>query len=408
MKTHISTDEQKIDELLTRSVDTIYPSKEELKKKLLSGERLTIYMGIDPTSTYAHLGHSTNYLKLKRFHELGHHIVVLIGDFTAMIGDPSDKTSARVRLTKEDVKENVKDFRNQISKILPLDTLENPIDFRFNSEWLSQLTFEEVVDMASYFTVQHMLERDVFERRMKENKPLYVHEFFYPLMQGYDSVALKADIEIGGTDQTFNMLAGRTLSKKFLQKSKFVITTTLFVDPITNEKLMSKSKGTGIGLDETAESMFVKTMNLPDSAIIQAFIDCTLKTNEEIEDINQQLSHGAHPRDIKMKLAEEIVRMYHGENAVAPAQESFINAFQKGGMPLEAPVVTLDKSKDLIQCFIDLGIISSKSDWRRLIDGGGVTNVDTGDVIKEYTPLFEKDINLRLGKKKFVKVEYRD
>ena len=203
-----------IQELLSRAVDTIYPSSEELEQVLLSGKKLNVYMGIDPTADYIHLGHSTNYLVLERFHRLGHSITVLVGDFTAMIGDPSDKSAARQRLTKDEVKANFESYKQQIAKILDLGHADNPIHFRFNSEWLAKLTFEDSVELASNFTVQQMLERDAFSKRVNEEKPLYVHEFFYPLMQGYDSVALEADVEIGGTDQTFNMLAGRTLVKR--------------------------------------------------------------------------------------------------------------------------------------------------------------------------------------------------
>ncbi len=278
----ISTNKEKLQEVLTRSIDTIYPSRQALESLLNSGKQLRIYMGIDPTATYAHLGHATNYIILKRLHDLGHKIIVLIGDFTAMIGDPSDKNSARKRLTKEEVKENIKTFKKQIGQILDFNDKKNPIEFEFNSKWLAKLSFADAVELASHFTVQRMLERDNFEKRLKEQKPLYVHEFFYPLMQGYDSVALKADVEIGGTDQTFNMLAGRTLVKAYQNREKIVVTTTLLENPVTGEKLMSKSLGTGIGLDENATDMFGKTMALPDEAIIQCFIDCTYLSMEEI------------------------------------------------------------------------------------------------------------------------------
>ena len=252
--------EDKINEVLTRSISVVYPNKESLKEVLLSGKILRIYMGIDPTATYAHIGHATNYIVLKRFHELGHKIIILIGDFTAMIGDPSDKNAARKRLSKEEVLENLKTFKEQIGKIIDFEDKKNPVEFRFNSEWLSKLTFEEGIELASHFTVQQMIERDIFQKRIKENKPLYVHEFFYPLMQGYDSVALNVDMEVGGTDQTFNMLAGRILVKAYQKREKFVITTTLLEHPVTGEKLMSKSLGTGVGLDEPPNQMFGKVM----------------------------------------------------------------------------------------------------------------------------------------------------
>ena len=213
----VDTDEKKIDELLSRSVDTVYPTKESLKSLLLSGKRISVYTGIDPTADYVHLGHSTNFLILEKLHKLGHKITVLVGDFTAMIGDPSDKTAARVQLSRDEILENLKSFKEQIGKILDFKNKENPIDFKFNSEWLSGLNFEKLIELAANFTVQQMLERDMFKKRIQENKPLFVHEFFYPLMQGYDSVALGVDLEIGGTDQTFNMLAGQDTGKKISQ-----------------------------------------------------------------------------------------------------------------------------------------------------------------------------------------------
>ena len=251
----ISTDKRAIDEIVSRSIAEIYPSKDAFAKKLHEGKQLTFYVGIDPTADYVHLGHSTNYLLLERLHKLGHKIIVLVGDFTAMIGDPSDKTSMRTPLTEEEVKTNLKSFKDQIGKILDFESKDNPIEFKFNSQWLSPLTFKDSVELASNFTVQQMLERDAFEKRIKQQKPLFVHEFFYPLMQGYDSVAMNVDGEIGGTDQTFNMLAGRTLLKRYKNKEKFVITTTLLENPETGEKMMSKSLGTGIGINEPPKEM---------------------------------------------------------------------------------------------------------------------------------------------------------
>lgn len=209
-----------LEELLTRSVDTVYPSQEKLKEVLLSGKKLRIYLGIDATAPHLHLGHATNLLVLKRFQKLGHKVVFLIGDFTAQIGDPSDKSSTRKPLSKREVKENLKTFKEQAEKILDFDLKGNPVELMLNSKWLGNLTFDKVLELTSLFTVQQMIERDIFRRRLNENKPLYVHEFLYPIMQGYDSVEINADVEIGGTEQTFNMLAGRTLVKKYLGKEK--------------------------------------------------------------------------------------------------------------------------------------------------------------------------------------------
>jgi tyrosyl-tRNA synthetase len=372
---------QKIEEVLTRSVDTVYPSKEVVAEALSSGKKMRIYMGIDPTATYVHLGHSTNYIILKRFHELGHKVVVLIGDFTAMIGDPSDKSAARKKLTKEDVENNLKTFKEQIGKILDFENKENPIEFRFNSEWLAKLTFEDSVSLASHFTVQQMIERDTFQKRLKDQKPLYVHEFFYPLMQGYDSVALDADIEIGGTDQTFNMLAGRTLVKAYQQKEKFVIATTLLENPVTGEKLMSKSLGTGIGIDEDQFAMYTKVMQLPDEAILQCFIDCTYISMNEIQTLENRIKAGENPRDIKMILADEIVKIYHGEEASKKAQEYFVQIFNKKEVAQEGIVEVLAEGKTLEDILVQENIVSSKSDLRRLVESGSVSNFETKEIV---------------------------
>jgi len=372
---------KKIEEVLTRSIDTVYPSKEVVAEALSSGKPLRIYMGIDPTATYVHLGHSTNYIILKRFQELGHKIIVLIGDFTAMIGDPSDKSAARKKLTREDVENNLKTFKDQIGKILYFNNKENPIEFRFNSEWLAKLTFEDSVSLASHFTVQQMIERDTFEKRLKEQKPLYVHEFFYPLMQGYDSVALEADMEIGGTDQTFNMLAGRTLVKTYQHREKFVISTTLLENPVTGEKLMSKSLGTGIGLDEDQFAMYTKIMQLPDEAITQCFVDCTYVSMEDIQGLEDKIKQGDNPRDIKMLLAYEIVTMYHGEDEAKKAQDYFVQIFNKKEVAQEGITEYSGKGKTLEEIVVEENIVSSKSDLRRLIEAHAVTNFETKEVV---------------------------
>ncbi|MBT3539245.1 tyrosine--tRNA ligase [Candidatus Parcubacteria bacterium] len=401
----ISIDPQKIEEVLTRSIDTIYPKKEDFKKLLESGKQLTIYVGIDPTATYVHLGHATNYIILKRFHELGHKIIVLVGDFTAKIGDPSDKNAARKRLTDEDVKTNVKTFKAQIGKILDFEDKENPIEFKFNSEWLSKLNFEDVVDLASNFTVQRMLERDNFEKRLKEEKPLYVHEFFYPLMQGYDSVAMEVDVELGGTDQTFNMLAGRTLLKNYKNKEKIVVTTTLLENPVTGEKLMSKSLGTGIGLDESPNEMFGKTMRMPDEAIVQVFIDCTYKTMDEISDMKKQLEDGTNPRDLKIALAKEIVKTYHNEEEAEKAEEYFINTFKNKEVPDEIEEISPSKN-DIITVLVEAGFVNSTSEARQNIKGGGVKINDEKIETQDFSSVQVKSGDIvQKGKRFFVKIK---
>jgi len=401
-------DVAKIEEALTRSIDTIYPDKKSLEGVLGSGKKLRIYMGIDPTATYVHLGHSTNYIILKRFHELGHKIVVLIGDFTAMIGDPSDKSAARKRLTKKEVLQNLKTFKQQIGKILNFSDKKNPIELKFNSKWLAKLNFEDVVALASNFTVQRMLERDIFEKRIKENKPLYVHEFFYPLMQGYDSVALNADIELGGTDQTFNMLAGRSLVKTYQNREKFVITSTLLENPVTGEKLMSKSLGTGVALNEVPNEMFGKIMALPDEAVIQCFIDCTYLSMEEIHKMKTDLKTGINPRDLKLKLAYEITKMYHTESIAQKAQEYFIKTFSNKEIPNkdEMPEIKI-KSQNIMDILVETGLASSKSEAKRLILQKGVSlNQKVIDNWQGIVKISENDI-LKVGSRRFVRLKLK-
>lgn len=398
----VPTDPALIDELLTRSVNTIYPSKDSLKQLLLSGRQLTIYMGIDPTADYIHLGHSTNYIILKRFHDLGHKIIVLVGDFTATIGDPSDKTSLRQALPAEQVQENLKTFKAQIGKILPFDNQDNPIEFKFNSKWLSKLTFQDAVELASNFTVQQMVERDAFQKRLGAEKPLFVHEFFYPLMQGYDSVAMDVDIEIGGTDQTFNMLAGRTLLKRYKGKEKFVITTTLLENPATGEKLMSKSLGTGVGLNEPPAEMFAKTMRLPDEGVMQCFVDCTRLSGEEIHALSQQFKSG-NPRDIKLRLAEEIVTMYHGSEAAKSAKEQWSSQFSDKQLPEDIPEFGIEPgSIDVVQLLADAGLAASKSDARRLIEQAGVKI--NSQTINGFEHRLQSGDIIQAGKRHFIKI----
>jgi tyrosyl-tRNA synthetase len=400
---HTNTDPTLIEELLSRSVDTVYPDAEQLREALSSGKQMSIYVGIDPTADYVHLGHATNYLMLERFHQLGHKLIVLVGDFTAMIGDPTDKASARVRLTREEIEKNLATFKEQIGKILPFDDKKNPIEFKFNSEWLRELNFEKLADLASSFTVQQMLERDMFEKRIKEQKPLYVHEFFYPLMQGYDSVALDVDIEVGGTDQTFNMLAGRTLVKRYLGREKFVITTTLLENPATGEKMMSKSAGTGIGLNESPDQMFGKVMALPDEGIIQVFVDCTRTPLSEVEKKYERLNAGENPKNLKLELAEEIVRTYHGEDEAKAAHEAWIRTFSEGAAPEDVAEHPIERGTQLIDALVQVELASSKTDVRRLIENGAVTNLDSGEKIADAMLVIDAPIRLKVGKHRFAK-----
>jgi len=398
-------DKGQIEELISRSVDKIYPTKSHLKKLLMSGERLTVYVGIDPTADYVHLGHSTNYLLLERFHKLGHRVIVLVGDFTAMIGDPSDKSSARVQLTREEVVKNLSSFKKQIGKILDFEDKKNPIEFKFNSEWLSSMTFEDVVMLASNFTVQQMIERDAFKKRLAENKPLYVHELFYPLMQGYDSVSMNVDIEVGGTDQTFNMLAGRTLLKRYKDKEKIVITTTLFENPETGEKLMSKSLGTGIALNEKPFEMFAGVMRLPDNSIVQAYIDCTRISLEEINTIKRRMTLGDNPRDIKLELAYEIVKMYHSSEEANRSREKWLSTVSGDNIADDIPVIKVTSNKlPLVNLATTLDPTMSNSQARRLIEAGGM-KLDGKKVTVDEPASLKNGSIVQLGKKRVYEIK---
>jgi tyrosyl-tRNA synthetase len=394
-----------ISELLTRSVKDIYPSREALRARLESGDKLHIYMGIDPTADYVHLGHSTNYLLLERFHRLGHRITVLVGDFTAKIGDPSDKSSARKQLTDAEVAENLVTFKAQIGKILDFEDTSNPIEFSFNSTWLKDLNFERLAELASNFTVQQMIERDAFQKRIAESKPLYVHEFFYPLMQGYDSVAMNVDLEVGGTDQTFNMMAGRTLVKRMQDREKFVITTTLLENPLTGEKLMSKSFGTGISLKEEPNSMYAKVMTLPDESIVQVYIDCTRVPMAAIEGLKASLIAGANPYDAKKSLARAIVEMYHGAPAALAAEAERERLVSEGWRPTEEDISIAHVTQaPLVDVLVAQGLATSKSEARRLIVQGGV-RLDSIVMTLEDEPQFVTDQILQVGKRRYLKLK---
>jgi len=392
-----------MDEILNRSIAEVLPSKEEFKKVLLSGKKLRIYIGCDATGTQLHIGNATNFMILERLRQLGHEVIVLFGDFTALIGDPSDKTAARIMLTKEQIEENMKTWKSQVEKVLDFNEKNNPAKILKNSEWNSKLKFSDVINLASNFTVQQMLERDMFEERLKQEKPIYLHEFLYPLTQGYDSVAMDVDVEMGGTDQKFNMLAGRTLQKKYHNKEKFVITTTLLVNPKTGKKLMSKSEGTYIGLNDEPDNMFGKVMNLPDEAIIQVFIDCTYVPLDEIKQKETDLKNNkVNPMNLKLDLAEELVKIYHGQAAAEKARENFIKLFQKKEIPEDIKEIKTKTGESLEDTLIKNKIIPSKSEFRRLIKAGAI-DIDN-QTINDVNYFVKQSIVVRVGKKKFLRI----
>jgi len=379
--------DKEIEELLTRSVAEILPSKDALKEALLTNKKLKIYIGTDATGESLHLGHATNYMILERFRRLGHEVIFLIGDFTSRIGDPTDKSdSARKQLTRDEVVNNTKTWINQIKPVIDIENKENPVKIMYNHEWLSKLNLEDVLNLASNFTVQQMIERDMFEKRIEEGKPLYLHELLYPLMQGYDSVAMEVDMEMCGNDQKFNALAGRTLLKKLKNKEKFVFITTLLENPITKQKMMSKSAGTGIFLDLGSIMMYGAVMSQPDENMRQLFVDCTWLDLEEIEKILKN-----HPKDAKMRLAREIVTIYHNKEEANNAEEDFEKKFSKNEVPKDVLTVSAKSNEKLVDILLKHNIVSSKTDFNRLEKAGAIEEMENGVY--------------RVGKHRFIKIE---
>jgi tyrosyl-tRNA synthetase len=401
----MSTKEREIDELLARSVASVLPSKEKLKELLLSGKRLRVYIGADATGPQLHLGHATNFMLLERFRRLGHETIVLFGDFTAMLGDPTGRSKERIALTKEQVESHIASWKSQVSKLIDFEDTENPAKILRNSEWLASMNLSDVIGLARHFTVQQMLERDMFEKRLQEEKPIYLNEFLYPLLQGYDSVAMDVDIEIGGNDQTFNMLAGRTLQKAINSRDKSVIATTLLEHPVTKKKLMSKSEGGYIALDDTPNDMFGKSMALPDEIISQMFVDCTELPMAEIAVITKTLASGGNPRDAKIRLAKEIVALYHGVEEAEKAETYFIGTFSKGALPDEALPVDAKIGEKLIDVIVRAGFAASNGEARRKIAQGGVA-ID-GTKIDDLQAVIEENHDqqvMKVGKKDFAKI----
>ncbi|OGD94062.1 tyrosine--tRNA ligase [Candidatus Curtissbacteria bacterium RIFCSPHIGHO2_01_FULL_41_44] len=392
----------KIDELLKRGVDKIYPSKEALEKVLRSGKKIKIYIGADPTAPQLHLGHATNFLILKKLQDLGHKIIILIGDFTGMIGDPTDKLAARRPLAKEQVLENAKTYKDQLSKILRFSK-ENPAEIKFNSTWLSTLTLEDFIRLMAKVTFQQLIERDMFQKRLTEGKTIGLHELIYPLLQGYDSVAMDVDAEIGGTDQTFNMLMGRTLMKELKGKEKFVITTELLVNPKNGQKLMSKSEENYVGLNDNAAEMFAKIMALPDETIEPIFRLCTTVPIRKAEEIKSRLESGENPMVLKKELAFQIVSELHSPEAAQKAQNEFERVFQKREIPEETASIKIAKTRiNVVDFLVENNLSSSRSQAKRLLDQGAI-EID-GEILKENGVEFKEGQVVKIGKKRFVKV----
>ncbi len=396
----ISTDPEKIEEFLTRGIENIFPSKEFVKKQLQSGKKLKMYLGIDPTSPTLHIGNAVPLKKLAEFQALGHEAILLIGDFTATIGDPTDKMAARKQLTRKQVLKNCRQYKKQASVFLKFGF--GGAKLKYNSKWLAKLSFKELVDLASNMTYAQTIKRSMFQERMKEGKDVYINEFLYPLMQGYDSVVMDVDGEIGGNDQMFNMLVGRDLLKKIKNKEKFVITTKLLTD--NSGVKMGKTEGNMINLNDIPEEMFGKVMSWTDGMILPAFELCTDVSMEEIGKIKKDLESGANPRDAKMRLAKEIVKIYHGAEKADKAEKNFIETFKKGGLPENLEEIKAENVKLLSEVLVGAKIVDSKSDFRRLAEEGAVSDAVSGEKITDPNYKIEKNITLKVGKKRFVKI----
>jgi len=394
----VITDEKLIEEILRRGVEHIYPEPGALKKILLSGKRIRIYCGFDPTGPDLHIGNGNQLRKMAQFQNLGHEVIFLIGDFTAMIGDP-DKLAVRKQLTKKEVLANFKGWKKQAETILNFGG-KNPVQIKYNSTWLSKLKFDDVINLASKMTVQRMLERDMFEKRIQEGKPIYIHEFMYPLMQGYDCVHMDVDMEIGGNDQTFNMLVGRDLMKTLKNKEKFVLTINLLTDP--TGKKMGKTEGNMVMLTDSADNMFGKIMSVPDEMIIEMFELCTDVPLAEIKTMKEQMQVGVNPRDLKLKLASEIVKIYKGENEAKEAKGNFIKVFSKKETPDEVKSYKVG-SKKLLEILIETNLATSNSDGRRVIEQGGL-KIDN-EIVKDINfNLTSGEHLIQKGKRFFAKV----
>ena len=390
----LSTIKRGADEILTES---------DLKQKLESGKQLTVKAGFDPTAPDLHLGHTVLINKLRHFQDLGHKVIFLIGDFTGQIGDPSGKNKTRPTLTKEEVAENAKSYKDQVFKILKKDLTE----VRFNSEWCKDLGAEGLIDLASRYNVARMLERDDFNKRYTSNQSIAVHEFLYPLVQGYDSVALEADVECGGTDQKFNLLVGRELQRSFDQEPQVVLTVPI-LEGLDGVNKMSKSLNNFVGVDEEPNEMFGKIMSISDTLMWRWFELLSFLPEDEIKELQASVEAGMNPRDAKFKLAIEIVDRFHGEGEGEKCKDAFLKRFQKGAIPEDIEEVSYsleDESMPLVNLLKETGMVVSTSEASRLIKQGGI-KIDSKKVEDPKMLILAGTKQVyQVGKRKFLKIE---
>jgi tyrosyl-tRNA synthetase len=374
--------------------------KKKLEKSVAENKPLRCKLGIDPSAPDLHLGHAVVLHKLRQFQELGHHVIIILGDFTGMVGDPTGRSETRKQLTVEEVMANARTYQDQIFNILDPDRTE----LVFNSEWLAKLTFADVIKLASTLTVARMMEREDFSKRYAENIPISIHEFFYPLMQGYDSIAIRADIEFGATEQKFNLLMGRQLQREYGQEPQVAFTMPILVGTDGVQK-MSKSLGNYIGITEPPEEIYGKAMSIGDDLMPEYYRLATSLPSVEIEAILDNLkSEKLHPRDAKMRLAREIVALYHGGEAAAAAEERFKQVFQKGEMPTDMPDFAFSGPLNIINVMVDANLAPTKSEARRLIQQNGV-KID-GETVTSIELELTAGLAtvLQVGKRKFARI----
>lgn len=401
MKTGASS--QTIEDVLSRGVEKIYPDKERLLKALVSGKKLKLYCGYDPTGPVLHLGHLITLKKLAQFQKLGHEVVMLIGDFTGTIGDPTEKLSARKRLSKKEVLFNAKNYKKIAGKVLDFRG-KNPAQVRFNNAWLGKLKFGDLINLAANFTVQQMLVRSFFQERIENKKPIFLHEFLYPLAQAYDSVALDVDLELGGRDQTFNMLCGRDLMMALKNKEKFVVALKLLTDQ--TGKKMGKTEGNLISLEEKPKEMYGKVMAWSDDLIEPGFELLTDVPLKKIGEMSDKIKNGElNPRDAKSTLAREIVSFCHTKSAAAVAEKEFNQIHKDKKLPSEiAGVAVKEKKLNILSLLMEVKMVSSRGEAKRLVQQNGV-KVD-GETQNDWQKNIEikKGLIVQVGKRKFVKI----
>ena len=394
----VVTDEKKIDEILTRGVEDVF-IKENLKTQLGSGKQLRIKLGIDPTSPYIHLGRAITLRKLKAFQDLGHQVILIIGDYTARIGDPSDKLEKRPMLSQEQIKIYLKKYLEQIALILDMKKTE----VRHNSEWFDKMDFVELSKLLECFSVQQMIKRRNFKDRMTAGQDVFVVELLYPALQGYDSVAINSDVEIGGFDQLFNLKAGRTVQKRYGQKEQDTMVLSMLEG--TDGRKMSSSWGNIISIIDTPDEMFGKIMSLKDELIIKYFLLATDLNTDEINKIENSLKTGQNPMIFKKRLAKEVISLYHSKDKANKAEKSFSSTFQKGEMPEEIEGINAKSGELLSEVLVKNKVLSSKSEWRRLVKENAIHDLSAKKTILDVDLKITEDLTLKIGKKRFIKIK---